>query len=55
MPAGVDLLQLAEHEGEDAGGGAEHEDAENLRREEERGADEQSMKIRKSANGKRSG
>ncbi len=29
-PLGVDLLQLAEHEGEDAGGRAQHEDAEHL-------------------------
>jgi hypothetical protein len=29
-PLGVDLLQLADHEGEDAGGRAQHEDAEHL-------------------------
>jgi hypothetical protein len=42
-PAGVDLLQLPQHEREDAGGGAEHEDAEDLREREE----EQSMKMQK--------
>jgi hypothetical protein len=29
-PLGVDLLQLAEHEGEDTGGRAQHEDEEDL-------------------------